>query len=147
MKYLIHIINENKQITNPGIYNIKAQSLYAEENYDEALKYIEKALELKPDYFYAINTKANILDKKGQKDEALLLYQKAAEGDQDNIIFLLNYSLSLLENKNQEKSKEIFEKAKSLYNSSQNIFFSEDEIDFIETGIQKLEDKFKKMKS
>ena len=141
-------IKENKQITNPGLYNIKAQSLLHEEKYDEALKYIEQALELNPNYTYAINTKANILDKTGKKDEALLLYQKAAEGEQDNIIFLLNYSLSLLENKNKEKSKEIFEKVKSLYYESQkNNFFSEDEKAFIEASIQKLEDKFKPIKS
>ena len=139
-------INENKQITNPGIYNIKAQSLYEEEKYEDALKYIEKALELNPNYNYAINTKANILDKMGKKDEALLLYQKVAEGEQDNIIFLLNYALSLLENKNKEKSKEIFEKVKSLYKQSQNNLFSESEIEFIETSLQKLEDKFNKMK-
>ena len=141
-------IKENKQITNPGLYNIKAQSLLHEEKYDEALKYIEQALELNPNYTYAINTKANILDKTGKKDEALLLYQKAVEGEQDNIIFLLNYSLSLLENKNKEKSKEIFEKVKSLYYESQkNNFFSEDEKAFIEASIQKLEDKFKPIKS
>ena len=141
-------IKENKQITNPGLYNIKAQSLLHEEKYDEALKYIEQALELNPNYTYAINTKANILDKTGKKDEALLLYQKAAEGEQDNIIFLLNYSLSLLENKNKEKSKEIFEKVKSLYYESQkNNFFSEDEKAFIEASIQKLEDRFKPIKS
>ena len=141
-------IKENKQITNPGLYNIKAQSLLHEEKYDEAFKYIEQALELNPNYTYAINTKANILDKTGKKDEALLLYQKAAEGEQDNIIFLLNYSLSLLENKNKEKSKEIFEKVKSLYYESQkNNFFSEDEKAFIEASIQKLEDKFKPIKS
>ena len=141
-------IKENKQITNPGLYNIKAQSLLHEEKYDEAFKYIEQALELNPNYTYAINTKANILDKTGKKDEALLLYQKAAEGEQDNIIFLLNYSLSLLENKNKEKSKEIFEKVKSLYYESQkNNFFSEDEKAFIEASIQKLEDRFKPIKS
>ena len=139
-------INNNKIITNPGIYNIKAQALYEEQKYEEALKYIEKALELNPDYNYAYNTKANIFDKLGKKEDALKWYQKAAESKPENIIFLLNYCLALLDNKNNEKSKEIFENVKSLYKQKMNNEFNDNEINFIETNIQKLEDKFIKMK-
>ena len=139
-------INNNKNITNPAIYNIKAQALYEEKKYGEALKYIEKALELNPNYNYAFNTKANILDKLDRKEEALIIYQKAAESKPENIIFLLNYCLALLENKNKEKSKEIFDNIKSIYKPELNNLYNENEINFIETNIQKLEDKFKKMK-
>ena len=145
MKCLIHI-NENKQITNPGIYNIKAQALYEDEKYEEALKYIEKSLELNPNYNYAMNTKANILDKIGKKVEALDWYKKAAESKPENVIFILNYSLALLENKNKEKSKEMFELAKSFYKQKKTDLYNEQEINFIETNFQKLDDKFKKMK-
>ena len=139
-------IKNNNEIINPGIYNIKAQALYEEEKYEEALKYIEKALELNSNYNYALNTKANILDKIGKKEEALILYQKAAENRPENVIFFLNYSLSLLENKNKEKSKEFFEKAKSLYELKQKNLFNNQEINFIDTNIQYLEGKFRKMK-
>ena len=139
-------INNNQKITNPGIYNIKAQALYEEKKYEEALKYIEKALELNPNYQYAFNTKANILDKLDKKGDALIFYQKAAESKPENIIFLLNYCLALLENKNKEKSKEIFENIKSLYKPELKNLYNENEINFIETNIQKLEDKFKKMR-
>ena len=139
-------INENKQITNPGIYNIKAQALYEDGKYEEALKYIEKSLELNPNYNYAMNTKANILDKIGKKVEALDWYKKAAESKPENVIFILNYSLALLENKNKEKSKEMFELAKSFYKQKKTDLYNEQEINFIETNFQKLDDKFKKMK-
>ena len=139
-------INENKEIKNPGIYNIKAQILYEQEKYDEALKYIEKSLELNENYNYAINTKANILDKLCKKEEALIWYQKAAESKPENVIFLLNYCLALLENKNKEKSKQIFDKAKSLYKPLQSELYNEQEFSFIEANIQKLDEKFKKMK-
>ena len=139
-------IKNNNKITNPGIYNIKAQTLYEEEKYEEALNYVEKALEINPDYNYAFNTKANILDKLGKKEEALIWYQKAAESKPENIIFLMNYCLSLLENKSKQKSKEIFDKIKSLYDSKQNDLYNKQEINFIETNIKNLDDKFKKIK-
>ena len=139
-------INSIREITNAGIYNIKAQALYEEEKYEEALKYIEKALDLNPNYNYALNTKANILDKLGKKEESLIWYQKAAESKPENIIFLLNYCLSLLENKNIEKSKIIFDNVKQQYKLNLNGMYNEQEINFIEKNIQKLEVKFKKMK-
>ena len=110
------------------------------------LKYIEKSLELNENYNYAINTKANILDKLGKKEEALIWYQKAAESKPENVIFLLNYCLALLENKNKEKSKQIFDMAKSLYKPLQSELYNEQEFSFIEANIQKLDEKFKKMK-
>ena len=136
----------NKQITNPGIYNIKAQVLYDEEKFEEALKYIERALELNPNYNHALNTKANILDKLGKKEEAIIWYKKAAENKPENIIFLLNYCLSLLENKNKEKSKEIFDNVKQLYKQNLHAIYNEQEVNFIKKNIQKLENKFQKMK-
>ena len=140
-------INNNIKITNPGIYNLKAQALYEEQKYDEALNFIEKSLELNPDYCYALNTKANILDKMGKKEEALVLYQKASELNPDNIIFLLNYSLALLEDKKKEKSKEIFDKAEDLYNQgSLDNKYNKSEIEFIEKNVKELIDKFKKIK-
>ena len=139
-------INSIREITNAGIYNIKAQALYEEEKYEEALKYIEKALDLNPNYNYALNTKANILDKLGKKEESLVWYQKAAESKPENIIFLLNYCLSLLENKNIEKSKIIFDNVKQQYKLNLNGMYNEQEINFIEKNVQKLEVKFKKMK-
>ena len=93
-----------------------------------------------------MNTKANILDKIGKKVEALDWYKKAAESKPENVIFILNYSLALLENKNKEKSKEMFELAKSFYKQKQIDLYNEQEINFIETNFQKLDDKFKKMK-
>ena len=83
----------------------------------------------------------------GKKEEALVLYQKASELNPDNIIFLLNYSLALLEDKKKEKSKEIFDKAEDLYNQgSLDNKYNKSEIEFIEKNVKELNDKFKKIK-
>ena len=77
----------------------------------------------------------------------MILYEKASEINPDNIIFLLNYCLALLENKNKEKSKEIFEKIESLYKEeSEKNKYNKSEIEFIEKNIKELNDKFNKMK-
>ena len=81
-----------------------------------------------------------------KKIEALDWYKKAAESNPENVIFILNYSLALLENKNKEKSKEMFELSKSFYKQKKTDLYNEQEINFIETNFQKLDDKFKKMK-
>ena len=59
------------------------------------------------------------------------MYKKAAESKQENIIFILNYNLTLLENKNKEKSKEMFDLVKSFYKPNQTDLYNEQEINFI----------------
>lgn len=60
-------------------YNIKGIALCYFGNYQEGMKSIEKALELKSDYGYARFNKALALELYGKYDESLQWYDKALE--------------------------------------------------------------------
>jgi len=61
------------------LYCNRAELYYDVENYDEALKDYNKAIELKPDWEYPYNGRGNVFYKCYRDDEALKDYNKAIE--------------------------------------------------------------------
>lgn len=137
-----------KNLRTPEILLSKAQALYEKENYEEANKIIDEAINAKSNikYLNAYNTKGNILDKLGKKVEALANYKVAAtESKPGNALFMINYCVSLLENKNIDKCKEMLREVESIY-QSQRTLFNQQEYEYIEKCINLLHDKFDKSK-
>jgi tetratricopeptide (TPR) repeat protein len=60
---------------DPEYWVIMGYSLEREGKTDKAQKYYEKALELDPDNFIAMNNLAKILSNRGQNDEALKIFK------------------------------------------------------------------------
>ena len=68
-----------KNLKTPEVCLSKGQALFGNNEYDQALQYIEEAINSKSNYYNALNSKANVLDKIGKKNEALELYKSVAE--------------------------------------------------------------------
>ena len=86
-----------KNLKTPDVYLSKGQVLYGNNEYGQALQYIEEAINSKSNYYNALNSKANVLDKIGKKNEALELYKSVAESKPENSLYLINYCISLIE--------------------------------------------------
>jgi len=71
------VVNESNSVE----WNNKGVALSRQGNYNEALICFDKALELDPEFAYALNGKGNALYKLGNYDEALICFEKALELD------------------------------------------------------------------
>jgi tetratricopeptide (TPR) repeat protein len=130
-----------KNLRAPEVFLSKAQALYGNANYEEALRYVDEVIKSKDNYFNAWNTRANILDKLGKKDEALNWYKAAADSKPENALYLINYCVALLENGYNDKCKELLAYVETFY-KSQRPLFNEQEFEFIEKCIKNIHDKF-----
>ena len=129
-----------KDLKTPEVYLSKGQALYGNGEYEEALKYIDQAIQAKGEYYNAWNTRANTLDKLGKKDEALSWYKAAGDSKPDNALYLINYCVALLENGYNEQCKQLLAYVESIYQSQKNLF-NEQEFAFIEKSIKNIHDK------
>ena len=131
-----------KNLKTPEVYLSKAQALYGNGDYEQALQYIDAAIQLNPEYYNAWNSKANTLDKLGRKTESLQWYERIYnESKPENSLYYINYCISLLENGYEEQSKQMLAYVESIYKSQKDLF-SQQEFDFIEKSIKNLHDKF-----
>tara|TARA_B110001452_G_C15229810_1_gene426066 strand:+ start:205 stop:2178 length:1974 start_codon:yes stop_codon:yes gene_type:complete len=64
---------------NYEVFNIYAVILFELKNYDDAIKYWKKAIELNPQYHFGYNNLGNVFLKKNDFTEALACYDKAIE--------------------------------------------------------------------
>ncbi len=55
-----------------------------QKNYDDALEYCEKALDINPNYVYAISYKGKLLLSLGRYKESLEYYEKALDLEPNN---------------------------------------------------------------
>jgi tetratricopeptide (TPR) repeat protein len=78
---------------------------------DEALKYIDNALQINSKNDFAWGDKGLILDKQGRIEESLASFSKAIEINPNNAITWLNKGLTLLKNNRLKESIECFDKA------------------------------------
>ena len=69
-------------------YYNKAVDAAANQSYDEALALINRSLEIQPDFYLALITKAGILQQKGNYDEAESLLDQAEKTHPDNAYVL-----------------------------------------------------------
>ena len=133
-----------KDKKNPIIFYQEGLAFYENKKYDMAIKAFDKALELRQDYPNAIHGKALILDKKGNKKEALALFKKVNEFKPENALFLINYCISLYDNGYFEKCKEVLDKVELLYKTQTQIdYLGEDLINNIKNDIGLIHYKLK----
>lgn len=66
---------------NPNAFHTKGFIFYKQGKYDEALRYYDKAITIKPDYADAWNSKGLSLFILGKHEEAIKCYDKAIEID------------------------------------------------------------------
>ena len=135
-----------KEKKNSIIFYQEGLAFYENKKYDLAIKAFDKALELRQDYPNAIHGKALILDKIGNKKEALPLFKKVNEFKPENALFLMNYCLSLYDNGYFEKCKEILDKVELLHkNQTQIDYLGEDLISDIKNNIRLIHYNLKKI--
>jgi len=94
---------------------IRGKKLFRSSNYHEAIKAVEKALELKPDYSEALFLKGRCLGRLNKNEEALNWYDKAI---QLGHVGACNFKGFLVTNK--QDSMELFKKALQLNKNPSN---------------------------
>lgn len=80
-------------------------------NYEHALKYFEKAIEMNSKNDFAWGDRGLMLDKLGRKDEAIESFSRALMIDSSNAITWHNKGLTLIRSNKLEESIECFDKA------------------------------------
>jgi len=90
---------------------------YDIENYDKAIEYYTKVLELEPEDTDTMNNLGLALVCKSNYKEAISLYQKALEIDSEDSITWDNLGLAYEYNNEYEKAKEAYQKALDLDSS------------------------------
>lgn len=80
-------------------------------NYEQALKYFEKAIEMNPKNDFAWGDRGLMLDKLGRREEAIESFSKALMIAPSNAITWHNKGLSLIKSNRLEESIECFDKA------------------------------------
>ncbi|HHL40292.1 MAG TPA: tetratricopeptide repeat protein [Deltaproteobacteria bacterium] len=81
---------------------------------DEALTYIDRSLELRDDYVYALVNKAIVLAKKGRTAEAEAFFKKALKKDDTNAAALMNLALLYERTGLTDRAAELYRKLSSL---------------------------------
>ena len=89
----------------------RGEDLANNRNYDEALAYFDKAIEINPKNDYAWGDRGLMLDKQGKRIEALESFSKALEINSSNSITWHNKGLTLIRLEKLSESVECFDKA------------------------------------
>ena len=92
-------------------YNNSALNLIDQGKMEEALEYIRRALEIKPDYVDAYLVRAHVLALQGKDDEALRVYQKALQIKRDYGNTYLNRGVLLARRGELEAAEDEFRRA------------------------------------
>jgi tetratricopeptide (TPR) repeat protein len=102
-------LNPNNVIILHGI--AYALILYSDD-YNKALEYVNKALEINPDYIQSVETKALVLDKLDRNREAVEWYNKVLNKPSEYIIVLLNNKgIALADLRHYEQALDWYDKA------------------------------------
>ena len=94
---------------------------YDIENYDKAIEYYNKALEIEPDDPGTMNNLGLAFICKTNYKEAISLYQKSLKIDPEDSITWDNLGLAYEYNNEYEKAKEVYQKALDLDSSDEEI--------------------------
>lgn len=104
--WAIKALSQAKELepTNPVLWWRLGNNYYAINNWNEAIKNYQKAIDLKNDYLGAYIGLANSLEQNNQLDKAIAVYQKILSGGANSAEFLFNYG-RLLYNRNQTNDR------------------------------------------
>jgi len=90
-------------------YNL-ARLYFAQDKLEEALGYVEQALQINSSMAMAYNLKGIILEKQNKLDEAIANYEKGIKIIPDDFYLNFNLAVAYFKNKELEKAKTLFEK-------------------------------------
>ncbi|MDD3303006.1 MAG: tetratricopeptide repeat protein [Candidatus Gracilibacteria bacterium] len=117
-KLEVQVFKDVEKLLLSNIYKMKSLELINEEKKDEALKMIEKSIEITPDNLYLYNEKGNVLTSIGDNLEdkkyfifALKSYYKALSLGLENENIYNNIGCTLLRLGSYKKNKKILERA------------------------------------
>ena len=132
---------------NPKALIGKGQGLFGLKKFKESIDEYDKLLNIEQFNKTALISKANSLMNINQKENALELYKRGIELNEDknnNCIDLINYILCLLELKELDEIKNIVNKAEKLY-EEQKCKMTEKEKNFVEKNLEKIKRKNKRL--
>ncbi len=90
-------------------YYDKAHGYFDKGNFEKAIEYLDKVLEINPNSINALNNKGVALKNMGMFDEALNYYNKVLEIEPDHVMTVLNKANILMDNiKDYEKAVEYY---------------------------------------
>ncbi len=97
-----------------AFYYIAGTACMAAQNFEESIKYIEKAIELNPENVQLYNNLGTAYLTTGQFDKALEIYQKSIELEASDSLAYFNIASILQMQEEHEKACEYFAKAHNL---------------------------------
>lgn len=97
-----------------AFYYIAGTACMAAQNFEESIKYIEKAIELNPDNVQLYNNLGTAYLTTGQLDKALEIYKKSIELEESDSLAYFNIASILQMQEEHEKACEYFAKAHNL---------------------------------
>ncbi|NQZ86724.1 MAG: PEP-CTERM system TPR-repeat protein PrsT [Colwellia sp.] len=121
----IALIPEDVQIKNNFLFFINALSQYLLENYQSALRHINKYLRDEPDNFQAISLAVNIYLKLGQNIAARDLLDKNVEKVMPEIDMAVTLCQLYIDNRNVFKCEELLPKLKALHPQANQLILVE----------------------
>jgi len=98
-------------IDNPDIYNVWSMLSYKREEFDEALKYIDRALAVYPENAFYLNNKGYILLEVDRNEDALELINRSIETDPGNKLAYRNKGIYFLKTGRNENAKRLLQRA------------------------------------
>lgn len=108
-EFRIALSDKNYKSRDNSYYNL-ARLCVTKDKLQEALDYVEKALEINSRMAMAYNLKGVILERLNNFEGAIESYKKATEILEDNVDFNFNLAVAYFKNNEFSKAKEIFEK-------------------------------------
>lgn len=108
-QFRIALSDENYKSRDNSYYNL-ARLYVAKEKLQEALDYVENALEINSRMAMAHNLKGIIFEKQNNFEKAIESYKKATEIVEDDVDFNFNLAVVYFKNNEFNKAEEIFKK-------------------------------------
>jgi tetratricopeptide (TPR) repeat protein len=110
----------NKSRTNLNY----GMALYGTGKKEEAIQYINKAVEINPDYYDAVNNRGNILSNMGRIQEALPDYLKCTKMQPDNVNGLCNLGITYAILKKTDEAIQAFNRVLTLSPQNSQGYFN-----------------------
>jgi tetratricopeptide (TPR) repeat protein len=98
----------------PEYWIMMGYSLEREGKTDKAQKYYEKALELDPDNFIAMNNRAKILSNQGKNEEALKIFKYLTQTNPQDVEGWINLGILYTNEGNLDEAMACYDKAENL---------------------------------
>lgn len=123
IKYLSLAIKKNPK--NPLLYTYLGYAYSHVGNYTKAIESFRKALEINPNFAEAYAGMGYLYLQLHAPNVAAIAFRKAHEIKPNDIIYSVNYAISLLEAQKYQDAKKLFKELKNKYPFLPEIYFNE----------------------